>query len=215
MKDLVLYGAGGMGREIVRVVERINNVDKSNPVYNLLGFIDDAFPNGGTTKLNVPILGDMNWLLNHKSQVVCSCTIGFPELRKKIIERLIANDVKLETLIDPSAVIDRSTVMGKGCVIQNLVAISTNVTLGDGVFLNSGVGLGHDAVVGNYCVIHTRACVSGACKLGNEVLIGGMAFLNPKVRVQDNAIVAPLSAVYGIVRKNTKVIGNPAHKIEI
>ena len=38
MKDLIIFGASGFGREVAWLVERINN---SSPTWNLLGFIDD------------------------------------------------------------------------------------------------------------------------------------------------------------------------------
>ena len=38
MKDLVIIGAGGFGREVADTVKRIND---ENSKYNLIGFIDD------------------------------------------------------------------------------------------------------------------------------------------------------------------------------
>ena len=38
MKNLIIIGASGFGREVAWLVERIN---QKNPTWNLLGFIDD------------------------------------------------------------------------------------------------------------------------------------------------------------------------------
>lgn len=38
MNDLIIIGASGFGREVVWLVERIN---RFNPTWNLLGFMDD------------------------------------------------------------------------------------------------------------------------------------------------------------------------------
>ena len=38
MKDLIIIGASGFGREVAWLVERINKI---NPTWNLLGFLDD------------------------------------------------------------------------------------------------------------------------------------------------------------------------------
>ena len=38
MKDLIIFGASGFGREVAWLIERINRV---NPTWNLLGFMDD------------------------------------------------------------------------------------------------------------------------------------------------------------------------------
>ncbi|MCO5388432.1 MAG: hypothetical protein NHB14_24660 [Desulfosporosinus sp.] len=38
MKDLIIVGAGGHGRE---VIEWVIDINKENPTWNVLGFIDD------------------------------------------------------------------------------------------------------------------------------------------------------------------------------
>ena len=39
MHDLVIYGAGGLGREVAEIVRRIN---ERHRFWNLLGFLDDG-----------------------------------------------------------------------------------------------------------------------------------------------------------------------------
>ena len=38
LKDIVIIGAGGVGRETALIIEDINNVNKE---WNLIGFVDD------------------------------------------------------------------------------------------------------------------------------------------------------------------------------
>lgn len=38
MKDIIIIGAGGIGREVTFIIEEIN---KQIPTLNILGFIDD------------------------------------------------------------------------------------------------------------------------------------------------------------------------------
>ena len=38
MKDIIIIGAGGIGREVIFIIEEIN---KQTPTLNILGFIDD------------------------------------------------------------------------------------------------------------------------------------------------------------------------------
>ena len=40
MRDIAIYGAGGLGREIACVLKKINMV---TPTWNLLGFFDDDY----------------------------------------------------------------------------------------------------------------------------------------------------------------------------
>lgn len=39
MKDLIIIGAGGFGREVAWLVEEINN---KQPKWNIVGFVDDS-----------------------------------------------------------------------------------------------------------------------------------------------------------------------------
>ena len=47
MKDLYIIGAGGFGREVAWIVERINSI---KPTWNLKGFIDDNETLWGSTE---------------------------------------------------------------------------------------------------------------------------------------------------------------------
>ena len=100
MKKLVLFGAGGSGREVANIVEKINAVA---PTYELLGFVDDDEKLWGSELNGYKVLGGTDWLLQHKEDVYCSVTTGLMKQRISICEKLIGNGVKFETLIDPSA----------------------------------------------------------------------------------------------------------------
>ena len=59
MKDLYIIGAGGFGREVAWLVERINCV---NPTWNLVGFIDDQEELWGTYEDGIEVLGSCEYL---------------------------------------------------------------------------------------------------------------------------------------------------------
>ena len=54
MKDLIIFGASGFGREVAWAVERLNKV---TPTWNLLGFMDDADDIQGTEINGYKVLG--------------------------------------------------------------------------------------------------------------------------------------------------------------
>ena len=114
-KDLVLFGAGGSGREIARLVEKINDEENT---FNLLGFVDDNESLWGQNLNGIPVLGGTEWLLNFKDKILCSVTSGIVKIREAICSKLIAQDVKFATLIDPSASIGKTVQIGEGCIIN-------------------------------------------------------------------------------------------------
>ena len=59
MHDLVIYGAGGLGREIAEVVRRIN---EQHYVWNFLGFVDDALSPPAPVWEGREVLGNMDFI---------------------------------------------------------------------------------------------------------------------------------------------------------
>ncbi len=210
LKQLVLYGAGGMGAETAYLVEQIN---AAHQTYRLVGFVvDAAYYQEGVSVNGYPLLGDTGWLLEHKEEVYCVCTVGQPAARRRIQEEMEAEGVRFETLIHPAVVIPPTSSVGNGCVITRLSNVSVNVSLGKGCFLN-GPALGHHVKTGDYTVLMPRAQVSGYCEIGEEVMVGACSFLSAHMKIEDKATVAPGSMVFWKVKAGTHVLGNPAHRI--
>ena len=213
MKNLVLYGAGGVGAEIAVLVEDINRIQ---PTYNLLGFVvDTKYLKEGMYVNGYPVLGDDKWLLQHKSEVVCCCAIGTPSVRKKIQEMMESYGVTFETLIHPTVRIHPTTTIGVGTVIAHYCGVSVQVSIGKGCFMNGYSAVGHDVKVGEYSVIMARCQVSGFSEVGNQVMLGAASFINSHIKIGDEATVVPGSIVFTKVKPSTYVMGNPAHKVEL
>lgn len=213
MKDIVLYGAGGLAAEMVILINDINCVE---PTYNLLGFlVDPEYYVPGESVVGYPVLGDESWLLDHKDRVCCTCAIGHPSIRKRIQEHLSEQGVRFETLIHPTVKIPGNSHVGDGTIICHYCSVSPNVTLGKGCFMNGYSAVGHDASIGNYTVINPRGQISGKCQIGDEVMIGGASFINSGRKVGEKATVVPGSIVFRNVKPGTYVMGNPARRVEL
>lgn len=212
MKKIVLIGAGGFGREVATIIELVNKrVEKR---YELLGFLDDSerFHEGSMIN-GYPWLGKTDWILDHKDEVVCNCTIGNAKAKAKIQQELMAQGVTFETIIAMLSYVGPYTEVGPGCVFYGSVMISANCKIGAGVVMNQGVTIGHDAVIGDYTTIMPGTGISGNCTVGNEVSIGGHAFVIPSKKIGDGATVAAGSIVFSNVKAGTTVLGNPAKRM--
>ena len=212
LKDIVLFGAGGSGREIAFLIERINRTEKK---YNLLGFVDDNEKMWGQVLNGVPVLGGTEWLIEHKDSVYCNVTIGLMGPRVAVCDKLEAAGIMFETLIDPTASIGPDVIIGRGCIVNEHCELPVNIRVGDYVFLNSDTCLGHDDIIGNYTICNPHVVISGACEIGEKVIIGGMSFLVQMAKVGAGAVIAPGSVVYGRVKAGNHVMGNPARKVNL
>ncbi len=80
MKDIIIYGSGGLGRETAWFIERINEV---KPTFRILGFIDDNVQNKDKIFNGYRVLGNSSFL--NEIGIKCSivCAIANAKIRKK------------------------------------------------------------------------------------------------------------------------------------
>jgi len=218
-KKIVLIGAGGFGREVASIIEILNSTEvkyNREPIYELLGFLDDGQQyHEGDTINGYPWLGPKEWILDHKDDVVCTCTIGNPKVKGMIQRELTEKGVTFETVIAYGGFgyIGPHTEIGPGCVFYGGVTIAVNCKIGAGVVMNQMVNIGHDVEIGDYTTIMPFTGISGYCKIGEEVNIGGHAFVIPSRKIGDRATVAAGSIVFSNVKAGTTVLGNPAKRM--
>ncbi|MCQ2497591.1 MAG: acetyltransferase [Lachnospiraceae bacterium] len=213
MIKLVIFGAGGLGKEVVNLIKAINSVENK---YELLGYVvDTKYFNGNQKVHGYDVLGTEKWIIDHADAVKCVCAVGRPLDRRSIMQRLEKDGVQFETLIHPDCFIDETAVIGDGTIIQSKCSVSCDVTIGKGGLLNGDVIIGHDCTIGEYVTIYPRGQISGKAVIGNGCLLGSMTFLNEKVKVGDEAVIAPGSIVLTRVKEKTHVMGNPAKRIDI
>jgi FlaA1/EpsC-like NDP-sugar epimerase len=83
MKNIVIAGAGGFGRETAWLIRQIN---ESQATWNLLGYYDDQ--KEGTVLDGLPVLGNLG-ALNHITQSLgVVIAIADPAIRKKIYKNI-------------------------------------------------------------------------------------------------------------------------------
>jgi UDP-3-O-[3-hydroxymyristoyl] glucosamine N-acyltransferase len=111
---------------------------------------------------------------------------------KHIGNVVIGNDVE----VGSNSCIDRgkfsATILGDGCKIDNLVQI------------------GHNSVLGKYCIMCGNSGLAGSVTLGDGVVIGGSASIKDHVTIHSGAKVGAGSGVISDVKAGQTVVGYPA-----
>ena len=204
MRDLVIVGIGGHGREMLQCVADINAQGKH---WNVLGFVDDAMrldEVGG-----FPVLGTTEWLRGRDCGVVVA--IGAPAIRRRVVKSLTAIGVKdFATLVHPSAQVGKFVLLGAGCMISATAVITADVALGSHVIVNTGAVVSHDCRLADYATTGPQACLCGGVSLGEGVDLGAGCTLLPGVLVGDWAVVGAGATVISGVEANEMVVGCPS-----
>lgn len=205
VKDMVIYGAGGLGREILSLLKR----DYAD-VWRVIGFIDDS-PNM-PQEIDGVQLFSKDFLDGRDLAVV----LGFadPKLKAKVFKDLSGKgNLSFPNIVSKNAIIDSNARLGKGVVIADFCWISTNVVINNGVFINVGVTVGHDVKIGEFCSVMPQCAISGYVNVGNETLIGAKSFILQQKSIGQCAVVAAGAAVFTNVENYETVWGNPARTL--
>ncbi len=180
MRKIVILGAGGFGREVAWVVERIN---AARPTYDLLGFCDDAEDKREGTCGTYPLLGPISLVKARFVTVGFFCAIGNNRARQAVTLRAVAAGLEPVTLVDPTAAIAPGVEIGKGSYVGIGSIVSVGAKTGEGVLINHQVCVGHDVTLGDYVQLCPGVCVSGGCTVGEGVLFGTLAGTIPRKKI--------------------------------
>ena len=147
--NIAIYGAGGFGKEVACLIDRINN---SGGDWNLIGFFDDTKPAGSSVSRYGHVLGGMDALKQVNQPLAVAIAINDNKVVRRLRESINNTFITFPNLIDPSLfLVDKETViMGEGNIIQNHCMISCDVTLGDFNLINDHVVIGHDNHIGSF-----------------------------------------------------------------
>lgn len=214
-RDLVIVGAGGHGREVFELVVAVNAAGPG-PAWNLLGFLDDAVPDGESearlSGLGARVLGGVDTVGDCGSdQLVAVVAVGDAMLRSRLSAQVRAAGVALApALVHPTASVGRDVRLGDGSVVAAGSIITTNVEVGEGVQVNVGCSLSHDVILRDHVTLSPGCRLTGGVEVGERSFFGVGAVVGPRVRVGPDARVGAGAVVLHDVAAATTVHGVPA-----
>jgi len=210
VKDLVIIGAGGVGRETAMVVEQIN---QAGAEWNLLGFIDDDVRLHGALVNRYKVLGGMDRIDSFKEAYVV-CAIANCAVRKSIICAVRQKVKGFANIIHPSVYLSPDNSIGEGNIIYPGVVLSTNVTIGNHVIISPKCGIGHDAVIRDYCSLLWNVNVSGHVDIGEGVTMGSGSTVIQNRIIGEGTIVGAGATVIHDLPPYCTAVGVPARVIK-
>ena len=187
MKNIVIIGAGDLGKEIVWLIEDIN---KRQPTYLILGFLDDDADKAGTEFYGYKVLGGTEQLRELSSRMPLNAVVAIQDggIRKKIVEEH-PEFTMWETIIHPTAVIASTTSVGKGSIFFPQVTVSVDSRLGAfGLYYIHSI-VCNDCVIGDYVSIMSGASVSERAEIGDGCFLAAGSTVYPHKKLGNNAKV--------------------------
>ncbi len=212
MKDIAIFGAGGFGKEVACLINRINEV---NYLWNLIGFFDDnAELKGKMISHYAPCIGGVKDLNEYGRELNLVIAIGNPTTMKKVVESIDNENVHFPNLIHPNVrYSDIETFsIGQGNIVQGGCTFSCDVVIGDFNVLNGSVVLGHDVKLGNFNTLMPAVRISGEVAVGDHNFFGVGSIVLQQKKIGNNVTLAAGSVLMTKTKDGNLYMGVPARK---
>jgi sugar O-acyltransferase (sialic acid O-acetyltransferase NeuD family) len=207
MKELAIYGAGGLGREFSLLVDQIN---RHKYRWNVIGFFDDGKEPG--TRINgLDVLGNITQLNQHNQDLDLIIAIADPLKRKIVFSQVSNPHVSYPVVIHPSADIgSQSNILGQGTVVTGGCFLTTNISLGEFNIINLSTTIGHDVKTGPFVSIMPGCNISGNVTIGSQSLIGTGAKILQNLQIGSRCKVGAGAVVVRSFADDLTLVGVPA-----
>jgi len=211
MKDILIWGAGGFGREVIWLIEEINKI---NPTWHIIGFIDDDISKIGQVINGYKIIGSSEILETFNKETWIIVSIGDPQNKVMAISKLRNPHLKYPILIHPSVIMSQRVEIGEGTVICAGSILTVNIKIGKHTIINLDCTIGHDVNIGDYSTISPSVNISGNVSIGEKTFIGTGAHIINNIEIGEDVIIGAGAVVVNNIPSNCTAVGIPARPIK-
>lgn len=211
MKNLLIVGARGWGREVLAAV--IYTRPYINKELSIKGFLDskaDAFD--GLKGDFPPIICSPEDYVVQPDDVFF-IAMGDAHWRKHYADIIEKKGGHFISIIGDTAYINPTATVGEGSFISSQSVISDNVVLGKHAIIHIFCDIGHDAKIGNFSTIEPYCFVGGYSEVGDFSTMHVRSTLIRHKKIGNNVNVGASSVVTRNIKDNLHVFGNPATKL--
>jgi sugar O-acyltransferase (sialic acid O-acetyltransferase NeuD family) len=214
MEKLLLAGAGGHCRSVIDSIDR--NYYSDIVIVDVPEMI-------GKKILSIPVVGtddDINSLFDkgYRLAVIAIGSIGYPDKRIRLYEKMKKVGYKFPSIIDPTAIISTSIAnVAKGVFVGKGVIINVGTRIGAFSIINTGSIIDHDCTIGKFVHIGPGVRMSGGICIHDNAHIGIGSSLIQSVSIGRNSIIGAGSVVVSDIGENVTAFGVPCkihHKNE-
>lgn len=166
MRDIIIVGAGGWGREVIWTLERINAQEET---WNILGFADDDPAKAVGSVEGYPLLGGVEKAFRDNPAAAVYVAIGDNSARERVYRRLRGRDFPV--IVDPSADVAPTAELRHGVFVGPQSVVSVGAELGKFAIVCARAGVGHDTKMGDFSMLRPAATLLGHMSIGAHAYV--------------------------------------------
>lgn len=210
MKELIIIGARGFGREVYTLAQQSVGYGVN---FIVKGFLDDN-ANALDNFSNYPKILSSVEDYQIKNTDVFICALGSIKWSVFYVSQILSKGGEFINLIHKEAALQQNVKLGIGVLISKGSIISNDVSIGNFTHIMSYCILGHDVKVDEYSRLGDYVFLGGFTKVEDQVFIAVRATVLDRLIIGSGAVVGAGSVVLRNVKPNSTVFGNPAKKLE-
>lgn len=212
MKDIAIYGAGGFGKEVACILNKINEIKS---IWNFIGFFDDGIPKGTPISHFGNVLGTVEALNRWEAPISVVFAIGSSKILAQLVKKIDNINVEYPNIIHPEVFFadKKSMKMGIGNVIVRGCTFSCDVEIGNFNQFNSLSALAHDVKIGDFNVFMPLTRISGGTIIGHQNFFGIGSVVLQNIKIGNNTRIGAGSYVIRNTKDDSTYFGNPAKKL--
>ena len=210
MKNIVIIGAGGVGREGSLIIQQINELEQT---WNLLGFIDDNTDNWGKVINGYSVIGGIDSLEFLSNDTYIVIAIANYKVKKNIVNK-INNKFKFATIVHPKVWIHDYMTVGEGTIIYEGAILTANIEIGNHVIISPKCGVGHDSIIKDYVSLLWNVNISGNDLIEEGVMMGSGSTVIQGKKIGKGSIIGAGAVVVNDIESFSTAVGVPAKVIK-
>lgn len=211
MKNLLIIGAGGFGREMFGAAREAIGYGEQ---FRIKGFLD-----GNPAALDgfagyPEIIGTPETYEIEDGDVFVTA-LGSIESRRRCAGMIESRGGAFIPIVHRSASLGPNVTVGDGSFIAHNVVLTADVKVGRHSCVFHGTVIGHDTVLGDYSHVYSLVSIGGGVDVGDGASVFPGAKVVPRVKIGDGATVGIGSTVVRDVDAGITVFGSPAERFRI
>ena len=209
MKKVIIIGARLDGHCGV-VQDTLNEIGG----HKIIGFLDNTPELKGSNINGVPILGSSSDIVEMDFSVdtFFHIAIGDNVARGAIYDELVKANLRMLTIIHPSAFVSKNTKISDGCYIGPLAIVNTGSSMGPVAIINSGALIEHDNQLGKAVHMAPGVKTAGRVSVGDFSFVGLGSCILPDLKIGYAAMIGAGSTIVKDVESGTTVFGYAARR---
>ena len=211
MKNLLIIGAGGFGREMFAAAREARGFGEA---FRIKGYLDDN-PHALAGFDGYPsIIGSPESYAIEGDDVFVTA-LGNVEARKRCAGMIESRGGRFIPIVHRSASLGPNVTVGEGSFVAHNVVLTADVKVGRHACVFHGTVIGHDTVLGDFSHVYSLVSIGGGVSLGERASVFPGARIVPRISIGNGAPVGIGSAVMRSVDPGTTVFGVPAQRLRV